>query len=512
MKTISKSCIALVALLFSLTLTNAQTTLFFENFGKPSATTFITAYTGWQNASPITFEGTADVRTTSASTYTNASASGNVFITYSGTKDFIVSGINTSGYTDIAISLGFLTSSTKATADSVSFQVSSNGTNWTDLVLPSMPADTKWAYYTLNGNVPATSTLYFKVLNKSIKACQYRIDDIKITGVGAAIPTISTSASAFSYTSIQNLEKSDSLSISGSDLSENINIALSGADASMFTVSTTTVPSAGTTKIGVNYNPTAVGDHTATLTITSSGKTKTVHLTGKAYAAQASAWVEDFEAGLKTSYGADTITCTQGDWDLTEALLGTSTSDKTFGKQSVRIKNKDGYAAMNFDKTNGAGIVTAYISLYASHATASKWVLCMSTNAGSTWTQVGDTVTTTNGSLAPVQFTVNQTGNVRFKIIKTLADSNNSLNIDNISITDYTGTLNLAEGKEKITIYSVSNALIINLEEAANIEIFNLQGHKLQIISASEGQNIINLKSGIYLVKVGTQVQKIIVR
>ena len=55
-------------------------TIYSENFGTPTATTLITAYTGWQVGTPITYSGSGDVRTSSASSgYVGASGNGNVF-------------------------------------------------------------------------------------------------------------------------------------------------------------------------------------------------------------------------------------------------------------------------------------------------------------------------------------------------------------------------------------------------------------------------------------------------
>lgn len=511
MKTISKLFLLLLAFVSCANLA-AETTLFSENFGSPSATTLITAYSGWQNTT-CSFTGTADVRTTSASTttaYSAASGSGNVFITYG--KTFQVSGISTAGYSNIKISLGFLTAATAATADSVSFLVSSNGTDWSALTLTAMPTNTSWAYYTLNGTVPATSTLSFKVVNNSTKKCQFRIDDIKIVGTGAAIPTLTTSTSAMSYTTLTALERADTLSVTGSDLTENISLALSGTNANMFSLSSSSVTASGTTKVAVRYLPTAEGDHTATLTISSSGITKQISLSGKAYTAS-SAWVEDFETGVKATYSIDTITCTKGDWDLSDVLIGTSTSDKYLGKQSIRFKNKDAYAAMNFDKDKGAGVLTIYASLYASHANVCKWVLSMSTNGGSSWTQVGDTVSTTSASMTPVNFTINQTGNVRFKITKTNASNDNTLNVDNITITDYTGTssfLNAVVGVA--TIKAFSNRVDVNLMEANLVNIYNVNGLLVESKMCSVGNTSFDLASGVYVVSVCGEVKKVIIR
>lgn len=85
----------------------AQTTIFSENIGTPAGTIAI-ADNVFQNSSPITFSGTADIRiSTPSDTYTGASGSGCVFL--GGTtpaKNFIIEGIDSSNYSDITLSFG----------------------------------------------------------------------------------------------------------------------------------------------------------------------------------------------------------------------------------------------------------------------------------------------------------------------------------------------------------------------------------------------------------------------
>ena len=92
---------------------SAQTTIFSENCGNPTATTICTSYTGWQNNSSLTFTASAtgpDVRTTLTSTgYTGASGNGNIFFINGVSNRFVqISGINTTNYTSLTLSFGIL--------------------------------------------------------------------------------------------------------------------------------------------------------------------------------------------------------------------------------------------------------------------------------------------------------------------------------------------------------------------------------------------------------------------
>jgi hypothetical protein len=143
-------------------------------------------------------------------------------------------------------------------------------------------------------------------------------------------------------------------------------------------------------------------------------------------------WIEDFEIGNKTSYAAGNVTCSQGIWNMDNALLGTSASDRRNGSQSVRMQI-GGSITMNFNKS-GAGTITILHARYGSDAVGS-WKLQISINDGESWTDVGSVVNTTTTTLTAQEFAINQVGNVRFKVVLL---SGNRINIDDFTITNYT--------------------------------------------------------------------------
>jgi uncharacterized repeat protein (TIGR02543 family) len=143
-------------------------------------------------------------------------------------------------------------------------------------------------------------------------------------------------------------------------------------------------------------------------------------------------WIEDFENGTKGGYATEDVTCTKGSWNMTDALLGATTSDIKNGIRSVRIQGT-GELKMNSDKTNGAGTITIYHAKFGTD-NSSRWKLQLSINGGTNWIDVGTTVNTTSTTLSAQNYTINQSGNIRFKIVKLSGDK---LNIDDITITDY---------------------------------------------------------------------------
>ncbi|NUQ82825.1 MAG: hypothetical protein HUU10_14565, partial [Bacteroidetes bacterium] len=141
---------------------------------------------------------------------------------------------------------------------------------------------------------------------------------------------------------------------------------------------------------------------------------------------------EDFESGTKTAYAAADVTLGSGTWTLTDALLGTTASDRFNGTKSVRLRN--GSLTMKFNAST-AGTVSVYHALYGSDA-SQTWKLQQSIDDGANWTDVGSAVTTSSTSLAQVSFVVDLNSPVRFQIVKT-SGGTTRINIDDFSITAF---------------------------------------------------------------------------
>lgn len=145
---------------------------------------------------------------------------------------------------------------------------------------------------------------------------------------------------------------------------------------------------------------------------------------------------EGFEAGNKSAYAAANVTLGSGSWYLNEALTGNTSSDRKTGSWSARVR-ETGTLRMNFN-VSSAGTFSVQHAKYGSDSN-STFQLWKSTNNGSSWTQVGSTVTTSSTSLTTATFTVNSSVAVRFEIRKVSGGSNR-INFDAISVTDYAGS------------------------------------------------------------------------
>lgn len=147
-----------------------------------------------------------------------------------------------------------------------------------------------------------------------------------------------------------------------------------------------------------------------------------------------SSLTEAFDTGTKTSYAVGTVTLATGSWALNDALLGASSSDPKNGAQSVRVRNS-GKVTMGFDFATGANTVAVKHAKYGADG-SSTWGLWYSTDGGTTWSQVGSSVTTSSTTLATATFPVGVTGAIRFELRKTDGTSNR-MNFDDFVITGY---------------------------------------------------------------------------
>ncbi len=195
--------------------------------------------------------------------------------------------------------------------------------------------------------------------------------------------------------------------------------------------------------IYVRYAATAKeGNHSNDLITHSIGgvSLKTLPVSGTVYAMP---WIENFEKGTKTEYSDGTTSCTEGSWLFRNALIGTSPEDFKSGKQSARLQinsltNVAGSITMNFDKTNGAGDVLISYSNYGTNKSG-KWKLQSSADSGTTWEDEGSEIVCGDYPQT-VHFSINKTGNIRFRIVQSVTTELSIINIDDIAITDY-GTI-----------------------------------------------------------------------
>ncbi len=157
-------------------------------------------------------------------------------------------------------------------------------------------------------------------------------------------------------------------------------------------------------------------------------------------------YVVNFEGPgeIKTSYAAANVNLSGIDWNLTEALIGTESTDWKNGARSARLR---GYGASSMtmlaDKSGGVGTITFKYRRYGTDFQV-DWKVEYSTDGGTTWTQAGSSFTAPDDDVVQTfSAIVNQPGNVRIRIKRATENgaANRRLNVDDIEITDYSAVV-----------------------------------------------------------------------
>lgn len=185
MKSLKKLQIKIPTILFLLfincSLSQAQTVIYQENCGTPSASTLIQNYLGWQDTTVTYYgNGTCDVRSSSSSTgYGQASGGGNIMINDT-LKWFLISGLNTSTYTDVRLYCG-LRKTTAENGQNFIVETSPDSLVWTRLTmadtLPTGTGTSGW-FRVQYPSVPTYPNLFIRFSNTV--NVDYRLDDITL--------------------------------------------------------------------------------------------------------------------------------------------------------------------------------------------------------------------------------------------------------------------------------------------------------------------------------------------
>ena len=180
-----------------------QTIAYKETIGTYSGTISVASYTGWSNGTTYTHTVTAGTvalnSSVSASNYTNAS--GGTPVKVSGSSTWIISGINTSSYTNLKLSFGIHKVNFNNSGSGMNIEVSSDGINYTTLTWTALPTGSgtgdTWHYRAggvdVTGTIPCASNLRIRFRNTSSNS--YDFDDIEITG-SVVLPVQLTSFTA----------------------------------------------------------------------------------------------------------------------------------------------------------------------------------------------------------------------------------------------------------------------------------------------------------------------------
>jgi hypothetical protein len=179
----------------------------------------------------------------------------------------------------------------------------------------------------------------------------------------------------------------------------------------------------------------------------------------------------DFEgqSETKTSYASGTVTLSGIDWNMTDALIGTDAADWKNGNRSARMRGH-GTSAMTMlaDKPNGAGTVSFQYRRYETDAQV-DWRVELSSDGGVNWSQIGSDFTApSDDNVQTFTHAANVAGGVRIRIVRatTSGTSNRRLNIDDITITDYS-----VGGNSIITGLIAGSPFCVNASNGASVSV-----------------------------------------
>ncbi len=178
-----------------------------------------------------------------------------------------------------------------------------------------------------------------------------QISTVDIT-VTTPVLTTSKNTHTFEKTATGNSRNTNTITISGANLVGDVSVALSGANADQFSISTTSVTAASAMEsaqaITVTYSPTTAGTHTATITFSSTGAAdKVVTITGTAADFYTVTWhisgssnqTSQVESGTKPTFPSNPESCddesttfigwTQTPWSgkLAQSAIDAKTAD-----------------------------------------------------------------------------------------------------------------------------------------------------------------------------------------
>ncbi len=173
--------------------------VFVETMGNVASNISISTHennNGFDNDS-LDMSGSAEVRNTQTSSgaYPSASGGANIFFTNTIGKNFIISGINTTGLNNITFSFGIYRNMTAATGADFLLQVSTDGINYTTVPYPALSGTSTWHYITVTG-IPSAQNLRIQ-FKQTGNTYQYRIDDLLLSYSNNAATVTANGATTF---------------------------------------------------------------------------------------------------------------------------------------------------------------------------------------------------------------------------------------------------------------------------------------------------------------------------
>lgn len=210
-------------------------------------------------------------------------------------------------------------------------------------------------------------------------------------------PTLVVSSNSITFGSVEKeSSKKQSLTISGTNLTADADLTITGTDAAMFSVNTTTITATdgniAATDVTVTYAPTAAGEHSATLTISSGDLSREVPLSGTGVAPKTHYTVTWMVNDAPYTEGTPTTDVVEGGKVETLPTNPAAIGSNVFmgWTTSAISETSDEAPAVLFTTAEGAPTVTGNTTYYA--------VFAKPSSSTSSWNRVKTLAEITNGS------------------------------------------------------------------------------------------------------------------
>lgn len=142
---------------------------------------------------------------------------------------------------------------------------------------------------------------------------------------------------------------------------------------------------------------------------------------------------ESFEGGSKTAYAPAIVNLGSGSWYFDNAVIGSSADDRKNGNKAARLREQ-GKVTMLFSAQAPIAEVDISVASFGSDGIVS-WELWYSTDNGTNWEQLSETILTDATTLDPLAFEVDiPAGEVRFQVRNTSLATDRRLNIDDFVV------------------------------------------------------------------------------
>ena len=356
----------------------------------------------WAEELAIDFESTASSYTDW--TFTNMTSKQTGAITahggtyYGTTGGKTTASISTKNAIPYPSTITFYVSKTSGNKKSSSWkiQVSSDNSKWTDVKTQPASSMDMGSWVEVTQDLSSYNNVYIRVYYTGTAAVR-AIDDLSLTYSTTAPPKLNVSKSEIEFGEVEtNDTDTQDFTISGTNLTADATLEITGTDAAMFSVNRTTIYATNgniaATNVTVTYAPTATGDHSATLTISSDALSREVSLSGTGIAPQTHYTVSWMVNGETYTAGTPSTDVAEGKKVETLPTNPAAIGSNVFmGWTTSTISGtSDDEPAVLFTTAEGAPAVTGNTTYYA--------VFAKLLSSTSSWNRVKTLAEITNGS------------------------------------------------------------------------------------------------------------------